>query len=326
MNFWRWRLLLIELLHRRLEHVGFTRHVLLRVGDEFDPVGDATTAHEEDVDDAALRTQLDAEDVAIAKLVRRHLLLPLAHRLHRAHGVAQLRRLLEPLSVGRVEHAGVQLIGQLLVAALEKQPRVGDGHGVLLGAADGGHTRRQAALDVVLETRPRALAGDHLVARSNAKQLVRQAHRPPRELGRQQRTRVDVAVALDGARHQHTRKRLGRGQLQVRIVLVIAQQDVELRLTLLDQVVLERQRLDHRVGDDHLQPGDFVEQRVALGIRTVQAEIAAHTIPQRPRLADIDRLASVVQIQIDARLLRQSLDLFLEIGDRHRLRLGPLSL
>jgi hypothetical protein len=35
---------------------------------------------------------------------------------------------------------------------------------------------------------------------------------------------------------------------------------------LLDQVVLERERLDDRIGDDDLEPDDLVEQRIGLGI------------------------------------------------------------
>ena len=77
-------------------------------------------------------------------------------------------------------------------------------------------------------------------------------------------TGVEAAVALDAARHEHARKRFVRRQLQVRIVLVVAQQDVVLGRALLDEVVLERQRLDDRVGDDDLEPGDLVEQRVGL--------------------------------------------------------------
>ena len=69
----------------------------------------------------------------------------------------------------------------------------------------------------------------------------------------QERAGVDIAVPLHDARHQHARKRFRRRQLQVGVVLIVAQQDVVARRALLDQVVLERQRLDHRVGDDRLR-------------------------------------------------------------------------
>ena len=88
---------------------------------------------------------------------------------------------------------------------------------------------------------------------------------------------------------------------------------------LLDQVVLERQRLDDRVGDDDLEPDDLVEQRVGLRIRAVGAEVVADAVAQRARLADVNRVALRVEVQIDPGLLRQPGDLFLEFVDGHTL-------
>ena len=88
---------------------------------------------------------------------------------------------------------------------------------------------------------------------------------------------------------------------------------------LLDEVVLERQRLDDRVGDDDLEPGDLVEQRVGLRARAVGAQIVADAVAQRARLADVDRLARRVEVQIDPGLLGQPGDLILEFVDGHTL-------
>ena len=114
----------------------------------------------------------------------------------------------------------------------------------LLGAdlADAG---RDAALDVVLEARPRprspVIASLH--DRMPNSLCVSDIVRRPSDAG-MNGPGVEVVVALDAARDQHPRKRLARRQLQVGIVLVVAQQDVVFRRPLLDQVVLERQRLD----------------------------------------------------------------------------------
>ena len=112
-------------------------------------------------------------------------------------------------------------------------------------------------------------------------------------------------------------KRLGGGQLQVRIVLIVAQQDVVARRALLDQVVLERERLDHRVGDDHFEAHRFIQQRVVARAHPVGAEVRARPIAQGPGLADIQRLAFCVVVEVDARLLRQPGDLLFEILDCH---------
>ena len=160
-----------------------------------------------------------------------------------------------------------------------------------LGRTERGDAWRQAAFDVVLETRTSALAGDDLVAGADAEQPVSQAHRPPAERGRQERPGVDLAVFFDAANHLHPRERFGRRQPKIGVVLVVPEQDVVLRRPLLDQVVLERERLHHRVGDDELDPVGLVEERVGFWIGTVHAEIAADAIPQRARLPDVDRVA-----------------------------------
>ena len=66
---------------------------------------------------------LHAEHVAVAELGRGHLLLAVVQRLHRAHRVAQLRRLLEPLGLGGRDHPRLQRLGELVVPAFEKQLR-----------------------------------------------------------------------------------------------------------------------------------------------------------------------------------------------------------
>ena len=308
----------VELLDAGLDDVRFGLAALRGIPDEFDALDHPAAADDEHLHHRAAGADLDAEHVAIAELRRRHLLLlPLAHRLHGAHRVAQLRRFLEALVRRRLEHARLQLIGELVVAAFEEQAGVGHRHGVALFAADRRHARRQAALDVELEARPVPRAGDHFVARADAEHLVRQRHGAARELGRQKRPGVDVAVALDRARHQHARKRLGGGQLQVGIVLIVAQQDVVARRALLDQVVLERQRLDHRVGDDHFEAHRFIQQRVVARAHPVGAEVRARPIAQGPGLADVERLAFCVVVEVDARLLRQPGDLLFQILDGH---------
>ena len=145
-------------------------------------------------------------------------------------------------------------------------------------------------------------AGDHLVARADAEHLMGQRHGAARELRRQERARVDAAVPLDRPRHEDARKRLGRGQLQVWIVLIVAQQDVVTRRALLDDVVLERQRLDHRVGDDDFQADGLVQQRVVPRAHAISPQVRARPITQGPGLADVERFAFRVVVEVDARL------------------------
>ena len=64
---------------------------------------------------------------------------------------------------------------------------------------------------------------------------------------------------------------------------------------------------------------DLVEQRVVPRAEAGRPQVAAHTIPQRTRLADVDRVAGRVAPQIDAGLLRQPRNLLLEVVDSHGL-------
>ena len=310
----------VELLHGGLHHVRLAvRRRLRAVGDQLHPLDDAPAPHLEDLDDGPGRSHPHAEGVAVAELGRRHLLLPVAERLHRPHGVPVVRRLLVALLVGRGAHAAVEAVEHLLRLPLEEQARVPDRLRVLRLAADLGDARRDAALDVVLQAGAAALPRDDLVARTDAEQAVREGHRPPGERGREERAGVVVAVAGHLPRHEHAGEALGRRELQVRVVLVVPQEDVEPRRALLDQVVLEGEGLDERVRDDDLQAGDLVEQGVGLGARAVRPEVAPDAIPERPRPAHVDRLPAAVVVQVHSRLLRQPADLLPEITNGHPL-------
>ncbi len=311
---------LVELLHRRLHRFLLGRRITRRcLCHQLDPFDDSTAAHLEHLDDGAGRPDLHTERVTVSQPDRRHLLLAVPQRFDRLDGVPGMRRLLVLQVVGRRQHAAPQVGDQLAVAPFEEHPGVFYRLGVLRLAADLLDTGRDTALDVVFETGPPAPAGDDLVAGPDAEQLVGERHRLARQGRRQERTGVVVAVAGDPARHEHPRKRLGGGQLQIRIVLIIAQQDVEPRRALLDEVILERQCLDQRVGDDDLEPRHLIEQGIGLRARAVGAQVAADPVAQRASPTDIQRVAGVVEVEVDPRLLRQPRDLSLEIANGHGL-------
>ena len=126
-----------------------------------------------------------------------------------------------------------------------------------------------------------------------------------------------MVVPLHAPGDEDAREGLSGRQLQIGIVLVVAQQDVVARGALLDQVVLERQRFHDRVGDDDFEAVRLVEQRVDARAGAVGAEVAADAVAQHSRLADIERFVGVVEVDVDAGLLRQAGDLGLEITDWH---------
>ena len=323
----RWRAAqLVELLDRRGQHFAVARGgnrpaetFPLLLCPQLDALDDAPAAHLKDLHGDPRGPALQAEDVAVSELGGRHLLLPIVERLHGAHRVAQLRRFFVPFTVGRGEHPRPQRLHELFVLAFEEQLRHVDRARVLVRGANSIHARGDAALDVVFEARAAAFAGDHLVARSDAEQTMRQRHGLAGETRRQERAGVEAAIALHAARDEDAREPFVRRQLQIRIILVVAEQDVVLRRPLFDQVVLERQRLDDRIGDDNLKAHDLVEQRIGLRIAAVGAKVVPDPVAERPRLADVNGVAIRVEVQIHSRLLRQPGNLLLEILDGHTL-------
>ncbi len=97
-------------------------------------------------------------------------------------------------------------------------------------------------------------------------------------------------------RHQNIRERL-----------IVAQQDVEARLSFLDEIGFEQKRLDFRVRADEFHrhglghhPFQAVRQFGDLGI-------IHHPALERPRLADIERIPLGIQHTVHSRAFRQGL-------------------
>jgi hypothetical protein len=113
------------------------------------------------------------------------------------------------------------------------------------------------------------------------------------------------------------RKRLA-GQADVRIALVVAEEDVVARLLRLDEVVLEQQRLAlgarHRRFDSHHLREHHRDPRFVRAL----LEIARHALLQVARLADVKGFALAVVHPVDAGTMRQRTDQLARVeGRRH---------
>ena len=99
------------------------------------------------------------------------------------------------------------------------------------------------------------------------------------------------------------RPALAEGELNVGIRLVVAEQNVEARLTLLDEIVLEGERF-FVVGDDDVVDVDgLAHQRARFRVLPAAfVEVAGHTAAQVLRFAHIDDLAFGVFVEIHAGL------------------------
>ena len=282
--------------------------------DQLDPLDDAAAADDEHLHHRAPGADLHTEHVAIAQLRRRHLLLPLANGFDGAHRVTQLRGLFEPLAGRRIEHARraivrpapgcvppetacVSATATEYRSALQIVATHGARHRLMSYSRQG--RCRVPVMTSLHDRMPNTLWVSDMVRRANFAGRNGPAYMlPSRSTERATSTRGNG---------------LGRRQLQVWIVLVVAQQDVVARRPLLDEIVLERQRLNDRVGDDDFKADGFVEQRVVTRAHPVGAQVRARPIAQGPGLADVKRVAVCVVVEIDARLLWQPGNLLFQV-------------
>ena len=244
----------------------------------------------------------------VARLPREvdHVLFAVDHLADRADLIAQLGGALEAQRDRFLLHEGPQLADQLGAVAGKQLAHRGYPPLVRRGVdvADAG---RRAAPDVVVQTWLVA-ALEHLAALAQGKQLVDQGKVDvdPVDLGKG--TEVLGAVEHDGAGAEHLRVLL-IGQADDGVGLAVLEIDVVARGAVLDERVLQQQRLELAVGDDHLEvrhPADQYEGlEVARRARCPGIEVGADPSPQVLGLAHVQHLTAAVLEQVDAGRARQ---------------------
>ncbi len=197
---------------------------------------------------------------------------------------------------------------QLLVAPLEEELDIGDPPRVLLALRFAG-AGRQALVEVVVEAGA-LLAVEREMAVRDLEETRDHPQRAASVTRGQEGAEVAVTVLARAAHEQDPRERVADRELEVREVLVVAQEHVVARLVLLDQVVLEDQRFDLARGDDHVERSDLLdERRDTRRVLRRGLEVGAHAGAQRLCLADVDHGPRAVAVAIAARPRRQTLEL-----------------
>ena len=264
---------------------------------------------------APVLVRADEEDLhagLAALLVQRHhvgLLDPFRVdplvRLHvgqRPDAVADRRRPLELHRPAGRRHGLGKLLLHLGRSPGEEQYRVLD-HDRIVGFRDQPDAGRAAPLDLVQEARPRP-AGEHRVrAGAQQERLLQLVERPVHAAGRGEGAEVAPRLLARAAVLADLREGVAGGDLDVGEALVVAQEHVVARLQLLDQVLLQEQRLGlalrgqehHRAGGgDHSPYACVVAQRLG---------VSGDALLQAARLADVEHLALGVEHPIDAGLV-----------------------
>ena len=236
--------------------------------------------------------------VATAHELDRLRLLQLVEPLQ---GVTQLRRPLEVALVRRLLHALAQPDPYVHGLPFEEHDHVVD-HPLVVRRALQGDARRAAALDVVVETRPvRGLARQIPVAGAHREDAADDLQGLPQRGHVGVRPEVTGTGNRDPTGDEHARERLGQRHRDAGVALVVGEPDVEARLMLLDEVVLEEEGLGLGRNDDRLEVGDLAHQGRALGrIARVRAEIARHARAEALGLSHVKNLPRRVLPQIHA--------------------------
>src|SRR5258708_34933032 len=186
--------------------------------------------------------------------------------LESAQQVAIGGGLLEKFLLGSSGHALFEAFDQVVAAALDEQSRIARCLRVALVAGQACYAGTLAALDVILQARARVIAVQVNGATGHQEPLMNEMQDASGQAGREIWSKIERAIFLDAASEIHSRIFLRRGELDVRIGLIIAQENIEFRLIALDKIVFERKRLALIVDDDSFQVGDLANQRTGLGV------------------------------------------------------------
>ena len=277
-------------------------------------VDDLAAAHVEEVDGEHIVFEVEAEDIGVIGGVCRGDALALAGLVHGDKLIAQPRRELKLHVLRGGLHPRGKAPLELVGLAIEKELNIADDLAVVVDGDEVFNAGAEAALDVVLQAGTRVVAVEVDLAAWDQEAAMDHVDEAVRQVARKVRAEVGRAVLAQAARDEDLGVAVGERELDVRVGLVVAQQDVEARLALLDEVVLEREGLV-LVGDgDVLEIHGLAHQRAGLGIGLRgRKEVAAHTRAQVLGLADIDDLALGVLVEITAGAGGQGSDFLQEI-------------
>ena len=141
-----------------------------------------------------------------------------------------------------------------------------------------------------------------------------QVNHPVRQIAGKKGAVVGATVFAQPAGHKHLRVPVRQGQFDVGVSLVVAQQDVETGLALLDQVVFKRQGLVFVFHQDVIHVHRFAHQRAGFGVGlgSVQ-QVRPHPGAKVLGFAHVDYFALCIAIQIHPGPSGQGAHLFVQI-------------
>ncbi|MNT15312.1 hypothetical protein D3C72_1503600 [compost metagenome] len=151
---------------------------------------------------------------------------------------------------------------------------------------------------------PCAVGVDTVLASADEEDLLQDLHRFLDGPGTGERPEILVFLVHRAPVIHHAR-RIAIRDFQIRIRLVVAEQDVVARLQRLDQVVFQDQGFRLAVRDGRFQARDALDHHGDAGAGQVLLEITGDTLFKVARLADVQHLVRGVEIAVHAGQVRQ---------------------
>ncbi|MNO52787.1 hypothetical protein D3C76_432150 [compost metagenome] len=257
-----------------------------------------SAAHADQVHAGSARVDHGGDHIHVAAAALHALLI--LHTTQDGDLVAQHRSLLEVQAHGGLLHSGSQFLGQRIAAPFKEHRRMAHILGILLGAHEA-DARPLAALDLVLQARPGAVAEVAVLALPHEERLLQQVETLANRTCAGIRPEVATFLLLRATMDGQSRVLVLAGEEHVGIRLVVAQQDVVRRPPFLDQRLLEQQRLGFVGGDGGLDLGDLRHQCGGLRRQAGLAEIAGEPLLEVLRLADVEQPGVHIEHAVDAR-------------------------
>ena len=264
-------------------------------------------AHPEDHAAYVIAVSSDAHGVRVAP---RHQLdrLRLLQLIEPLQRIPHLCGALEIELARRLLHTVAQPGAHIHSLALQEHDHVVD-HAPVVGLTLQADAGRATPLDVVVEAGARGSVGRQVpVTGAHGEDAADDLQR----LAQRRHVRVGPEIAGSGdrhaARHQHPREGLREGHRDSGIALVVGEPDVEPRAVLLDEVVLEQQRLRLVRNDDRFEIGDLADERGALRCgAAVRTEVARHPRAQALGFPNVQDPTADILPEVDAGPVGQGL-------------------
>ena len=203
---------------------------------------------------------------------------------------------------------------ELRLTAFEEHLRVADGFAIDLGSGEALDAGAEAALDVVLQAGAGMVAREVDLAAGQEEAAMDEVDDAMGEVAGEIGAVVGAAVFAQAAGDEDFGIAVAEGELDVRVGLVVAKQDIEAWLALLDEVVFKGEGLVLVVDEDVVDVDSLAHERAGLGVglgafEQVGADAGAEVLG----LADVDDFAVGVLVEVDPGLSREGADFFLEV-------------